>query len=327
MADEKVSVIVPVYNVEKYLRRCLDSIINQTYQNLEIILVDDGSPDNCGSICDEYAQRDERIQVIHKENGGLSSARNAALDIATGNFITFIDSDDWVAEAFIEKLCAYASPDSMVVANLFFWKSPLEITPAMKIGKNETINSEEFWRRTTGTECTPYIISCSKLYPKRIFARLRFSEGLFHEDEDILHRVVAQVERFHVISEPIYFYRQNNASIMGQGFSPRRLDGFVGWAKRLAYFHEIGLYEAEDALASKYWTRYKDQIFWVDPYKDAEGHRKKAIEYYKMAFPSLIKAKSISLSQKISVIAMRISPECFLHLWRIINFLSKRGKA
>ncbi|HJA50079.1 MAG TPA: glycosyltransferase, partial [Candidatus Fusicatenibacter intestinipullorum] len=92
----KISVIIPVYNVEKYLKRCLDSVINQTYKNLEIILIDDGSTDNSGKICDEYAQKDERIIVIHKENGGVSSARNKGLDICIGDYISFIDSDDWI---------------------------------------------------------------------------------------------------------------------------------------------------------------------------------------------------------------------------------------
>ena len=102
--SDKISVIVPVYNVEKYLPRCIDSILNQTYKNLEIILVDDGSPDNCPAICDEYTQRDSRIKVIHKENGGVSSARNAGLDVATGEYIGFVDSDDWIATNMYEFL-------------------------------------------------------------------------------------------------------------------------------------------------------------------------------------------------------------------------------
>ena len=104
MKNLLVSVIVPIYNVEKYLRKCVDSILNQTYKNLEIILVDDGSPDNCGNICDEYALSDSRIRIIHKKNGGLSDARNAGLDIARGNYILFVDSDDYIDETMVEKL-------------------------------------------------------------------------------------------------------------------------------------------------------------------------------------------------------------------------------
>lgn len=109
MESKKISIIVPVYKVEKYLPKCLDSIINQTYTNLEIILVDDGSPDNCGKICDEYAQKDNRIKVIHKENGGLSAARNTALDIITGDYVGFVDSDDWLDIDMYETLVMYAN--------------------------------------------------------------------------------------------------------------------------------------------------------------------------------------------------------------------------
>lgn len=101
---EQISIVVPIYKVEAFLDRCVASLVNQTYQNLEIILVDDGSPDRCGQICDEWAKKDARIRVIHKENGGLSDARNAGIGIATGKYIAFIDSDDWVSKLYIEKL-------------------------------------------------------------------------------------------------------------------------------------------------------------------------------------------------------------------------------
>lgn len=104
MKKPLISVIVPIYNVESYLNRCVESIVNQTYQNLEIILVDDGSPDNCPQICDDWARKDSRIKVIHKENGGLSDARNAGMNIATGEYISFIDSDDYVALDFCETM-------------------------------------------------------------------------------------------------------------------------------------------------------------------------------------------------------------------------------
>ena len=104
MPEAKISVIVPVYKVEPYLRKCLDSIVGQTHRNLEIILVDDGSPDNCGAICDEYAARDERIKVIHKENGGVASARNAGLAVASGDYIGWVDSDDWIETDMMSQL-------------------------------------------------------------------------------------------------------------------------------------------------------------------------------------------------------------------------------
>ena len=120
--DEKVSIIVPVYNVEKYLDKCIESIVNQTYRNIEIILVDDGSPDKCPEICNEWAKKDDRIKVIHKENGGLSSARNAALEIAQGDYITFVDSDDWIENDMIQSMltCAAKNDADIVCCGFYF---------------------------------------------------------------------------------------------------------------------------------------------------------------------------------------------------------------
>lgn len=120
---EKVSVIIPVYNVEKYLRKCLDSVINQTYQNLEIILIDDGSPDNCGDICDQYAKADNRIKVIHKKNGGLSAARNDGLKLATGKWISFVDSDDWCELDLYEKAVVAAEKENVDILIYNFYRN------------------------------------------------------------------------------------------------------------------------------------------------------------------------------------------------------------
>ena len=125
----KISVIVPIYKVEKYLARCVDSIINQTYKNLEIILVDDGSPDGCGAMCDEYAKKDERIKVIHKENGGLSSARNAGLDIATGDYIAFVDSDDRLSsDAYEKPVC-----DDLTLSCICAYRNALEFSVLIEL--------------------------------------------------------------------------------------------------------------------------------------------------------------------------------------------------
>ena len=114
---DTISVIIPVYNVEPYIRQCLDSVVHQTYKNLEIIIVDDGSPDNCGAICDEYAANDERIQVIHKENGGLASARNTGIEYASGEWIAFVDSDDWCKTDYYEQLMSHMCKDPVDI----FW--------------------------------------------------------------------------------------------------------------------------------------------------------------------------------------------------------------
>ena len=115
--NKLISIIIPVYNCEKYLGRCIESILNQTYKNIEVILVDDGSPDNCGLMCDEYKKQDHRVKVIHKENGGLSSARNAGLDVASGEYIAFVDSDDYIATTMLEKM--YALKNNKLIKFLY----------------------------------------------------------------------------------------------------------------------------------------------------------------------------------------------------------------
>ena len=120
--EKTISVIVPIYNVEKYLDRCLKSIINQTYKNLEIILIDDGSPDNCGTICDEYAKKDNRIKVVHKDNGGLVKARNTGLDIATGEYISFIDPDDWIELNMYEEMIKIADETNTDIVRCGYYR-------------------------------------------------------------------------------------------------------------------------------------------------------------------------------------------------------------
>ena len=178
MYDKKISVIVPIYNVEKYLNRCLDSIINQTYKNLEIILVDDGSPDNCGKICDEYAKKDNRIKVIHKENGGLSSARNAGLDIATGDYIGFVDSDDWIELDMYEYLLNICVKYNSDISRCGFVYNDEDCY------KDENIRIVEYENALIDF-INGHIeegIVCNKLYKKNIFKNLRFKENIIFED-------------------------------------------------------------------------------------------------------------------------------------------------
>ena len=131
-----VSVIVPVYKVESYLHRCVDCILAQTYANLEIILVDDGSPDNCGKICDEYAQKDKCIKVIHKKNGGLSDARNAGLDIAMGEYITFVDSDDWIHFQYVEILLNNLTKADVDISTCSFVRTPEKMLMDSKVSES-----------------------------------------------------------------------------------------------------------------------------------------------------------------------------------------------
>ena len=234
MIDYRVSVIVPIYNVETYLKKCIDSIINQTYRNLEIILINDGSPDNCGTICDEYADKDERIKVIHKNNGGLSDARNVGLEIATGDFITFVDSDDWIEldtyEVMINAMNKYAA--DMVVSNINY------VYDDKSNRKNDEyqiriFNKEEAMKELIHDGLVQAVV-WNKLYKKELIDNMKFKVGKLNEDEFFTYKICARAEKIIYIPNALYQYRQRENSIMGT-YSLKRLDGVEALYERLNF--------------------------------------------------------------------------------------------
>ena len=213
--DILVSVIVPVYNVEEYLCRCVDSILSQTYHNLEVILVDDGTKDNSGSICDEYAARDARVRVIHKENGGLSSARNAGIEIARGAYLQFVDSDDWIEPDAVESLLALALEHHVELVIGGRWDVKAK-TGQKKIGlcppKTEVISAEEMVSRMFRWDnCDS--AAWDKLYHRRLFREIRFPYGKVCEDVPVMYKIVLDAGRVALLDKPVYFYYHRPGSI------------------------------------------------------------------------------------------------------------------
>lgn len=234
-----ISVIVPVYKVEPYLDRCVRSIVEQTYTDLEIILVDDGSPDNCPAICDAWAERDSRVKVIHKQNGGLSDARNAGMDIATGEYIGFVDSDDWIAPEMYQILYNMLQRDQSDIAACgikMFWEDdtpPRMLTPAgQKVLDRESAMSAIVEERELKQPVW------YKLYRHEIISSIRFPVGKYHEDVFWSYQAVGAAQRVSVTDIPCYFYMQRSGSIMGEGFSLRRLDALEACAQRQQYIEQ-----------------------------------------------------------------------------------------
>lgn len=213
--ENLISVIVPVYNVEQYLARCVDSILSQTYENLEIILVDDGAKDRSGRICDEYAARDSRVCVIHKENGGLSSARNAGIEAATGEYLAFVDSDDWLElDAYAHMLSLMKQYDAkLVCAGRYDVNGK---TGERRVGlcpkKEECIPAEEMVGRIfLWDNCDSS--ACDKLYHHSLLDSFRYPEGRVCEDVPVTYRIVLQAERVVMCDKPIYNYYHRPESI------------------------------------------------------------------------------------------------------------------
>ena len=229
----KISVIVPVYKVEPYLDHCIQSIVNQTYKNLEIILVDDGSPDGCPQICDEWAERDSRIMVLHKENGGLSDARNAGMKVATGELMGFIDSDDWIESDMYELLYQHLHNDDADISACgveMVWEDetpskPLTAAGTYVLTKEEAMKAivEESWLKQP---------VWYKLYKTDLIRQIPFAVGKCHEDVFWSYQVIAAANKITVFDKLCYHYLQRAGSIMGASFSMKRMDSLIAKSER-----------------------------------------------------------------------------------------------
>ncbi len=236
--DSKIlfSIIVPVYKVEKYIDQCVQSILKQDFKNFELILVDDGSPDNCGKICDEYAKKDDRVRVFHKENGGISDARNYGLKHAKGEYILFVDSDDFIFENSLEKIAEFLNDMDVDIVFLkgfkFFGENHLvEIDQDIKFEMNDSKDKKLFY------------ISCMNKFPgsacgkvcKRTFLeinKLFFEKGLFSEDIEWLVRALKTANSIEALNVPYYYYRQNRFGSITNSVTSKNINSIVSIIKK-----------------------------------------------------------------------------------------------
>ncbi len=237
-----ISVIIPVYRVEAYLRRCVDSVLAQTYDNLEILLVDDGSDDGCPGICDAYAQKDRRVQVIHQENRGLSGARNAGIDRAKGNYLVFADSDDYLAPEFVERLYRACLDTGSDLALCRFAYVKGEAIPRAGGGEIEVLTGRQMQARLCEPEGVYYVVAWNKLYRRELFEGIRYPEGRIHEDEATTYRIFHRARKGAYVDEALYGYFVSPASIT-RGFNPRRTDWVTAMEERIDFYEQEGYKE------------------------------------------------------------------------------------
>lgn len=241
--ETAISVIVPVYRVEKYLPACIDSILNQTFTDFELILVDDGSPDRCPEICDETAKRDARVRAIHQANQGLSAARNAGIEAAHGAWLSFVDSDDFLAPDFLETL-----HDAAVRAGADCALCGVQLTDeaGQKIGQLLSVaDGMRTGRSILETLCRApeitYLVAWNKLYRRDVFQTLRYPVGMQNEDTYLAAELFDTVQTVICVSKPMYFYRQRADSIMHTAVTTRNLDRMWAFEHCFAYFEARGL--------------------------------------------------------------------------------------
>lgn len=245
-----ISVIVPIYNVEEYVRECIESIIDQVYYDLEIILVDDGSTDNSGIICDNYAKLDSRIQVIHKLNGGLSDARNAGIEKAQGDWLGFVDGDDFIHPDMFAELynCIQKKNADVAVCSFFQSECYRKSWECEKKCEIRIFNNTEALCNLNVLD----VSACNKIYKKSIFRTIRYPVGKLHEDEAVIHRLLYQCDKIAFVNKQMYGRRIREGSIMASGVSVKRVCDMVGaLMDRVNFVYDMNWEETQKAVLNQ----------------------------------------------------------------------------
>lgn len=287
-----MSVIIPVYNSEKYIRRCLDSLVNQSYENIEIIIVNDGSTDASGEICNAYAEKDLRIRVIYQENGGQGGARNTGINVVRGEYISFVDSDDYVSRNMYEIIIDVFMEQRADIVCFDLHKGKEEAF-IFKTGRGsiDVYEGIEFLRKLY--KINNFDSSVLKVYRKSLFDEIRFPPGrTMGEDVGTVYRLVYEAKRVAKIDEEIYYYFQSSGSTMRGKFSPVKAKEFISFKERLLFFEDIGeveLYERallqyEAVILRGYFyikRSYPDETRLISDYKSELSYIKKNIRKIK----------------------------------------------
>ena len=317
---EKISVIVPVYNVEQYLERCVDSIINQTYTNLEIILVNDGSTDNSGKLCDELAKKDERIRVIHKENGGLSDARNRGIDESESDLVGFIDSDDYIDSDMYEVLLKNLN-DTDADLSMCALYDVYNNTPEAQVTNKETweLSSEQAIKMVMEAKILS-VTAVNKLYKKSLFSDLKFEVGKIAEDAFIMIKLLDKCEKIVATNEKKYYYVHRENSITTQKFSTKFLNVIEAYEQNSNIILEKYPKLKDVAQTRMNWAYFYvlDRLLLDDNYNDKELENK-LISYLKNHRKDILNDPLFTKGRKIGFIALLLSRNLYRKL------IEKRG--
>lgn len=313
---DKISIIVPVYNVQDYLEFCIESILNQTFKNFELILVDDGSTDLSGKICDIYKEKDNRIKVIHKPNGGQSSARNAGIDVATGKYIGFVDSDDSIHPKMYEVLYNLIKKYKSDISGCNYKRTydisskeheNLNLDEVIEMSNIESI--EKLYDKDLGVKL---VVPWNKLYNKRLFDNIRYKVGRIHEDEFIAHRILYNCKKITYVDNELYYYLQREGSIMSKKTYKRKVDALLAQSDRMRFCNKIGLKSMSDNICKIY------EYEFFNLYRQLLGEGSANKEFlneirrdFILNLYILLRQKDINIKEKISCLIFAISPKVY----------------
>lgn len=306
---ELITVIIPVYNVEKYISKCIESVIEQTYTNIEIIIIDDGSTDGSGKICDRFAAEDARITAIHKENGGLSSARNTGLENLHGNWVTFLDSDDYLGKEAINEL-----HKSVCINN-----SDISINNMIRV--SSTGNADDYFVGNRSIDALigeekfstlNYPSVCNKLFKASLFDHIEFPINKYYEDTFVYYRLCYLAQSISFTHYNGYYYCYRNGSITGRKFDPNRYIDFIEAVYNSAvFFSQKGLYDLSIDRCLSLYAAYSNFILRTSPDSLNQNIQSKAKTCYRFAYENSIKSKKINIKQKMRMVLLYFFP--FIH--------------
>lgn len=316
--NDLISVVVPIYKVENYLRRSVDSLINQSYKNIEIILVDDGSPDNCGKMCDEYAKKDSRIKVIHKENGGLSDARNVGIENSNGKYITFIDSDDYVELSYIEILyktiLKYDADIAIAGHTVWYCEKKIERAWYEEYSAEPQIILEKILY-----DDKIDISTWGKIYKTKLFREIKFPKGRLFEDSATTYKLIDASKKIAVNSLPLYNYIIRDNSISTNSFSEKKMDLIISTKEMTDYISEK-YPELSKACQRRLMYAYLSTLTqFVKSKSENEEIEKQLITYIKNNRKSILNDKKVPKRDKIGIYALTFGVGFYRFMWNIYS--------
>lgn len=316
--DTAISIIVPVYNLEDYLPKCVDSILAQSFTNFELILVNDGSTDRSGEICDAYASIDHRVKVIHQKNGGVASSRNTGLEVAQGEYIGFVDNDDYINETMLELLYKNAVDHSSDIVVCDF----LSVNEGKRI-ESKNVDADYRVRHYNNIEAlhqlytvnnVTFVVPWNKLYKKYLFDDIKYKVGSINDDENIVHELLFHSHKITYIQMELYYYVQRIGSQMDSNasFHIKKLDAVYAFSDREFFFREVKEKELHDKALKQYMERFFRYYYMT---KTNIPNTDKELRLLKRTFDKtliyLLRHHGISWKQKFMCLVFRVSPSLF----------------
>lgn len=296
---EKVSIIVPIYNVEEYIERCVNSILCQTYHNIEVLLIDDGSTDKSSEIINEYGKSDSRVKVYHKNNGGLSDARNFGLIKSSGEYVCFIDADDYIHKDFVSCLLDICISHECDIAQCSFARTSGEDTFSVVRNSSVTLlNNIQMLNNLYGENYVNTVIVCNKLYKRELFESIQFPINKIHEDEATTYKLYYNANRIGVTENVMYYYYQRPNSIMQKQFNIKKLDILWAIEQRISFYADEGLMDLFYKDCYKYLTKILKCYYEIVHSKEISDKKNIVRELRWKYFDIFLKTKGAEWTKK-----------------------------